>query len=96
MAAGGAQVCLYTTGRGSPVGNAIAPVIKVCGNPATLQRMADNMDFSTAGIMAGAASAPALGADLYRLLVEVCNGQLTGAELIGHQEFAILRIGPTV
>jgi altronate dehydratase large subunit len=96
MAAGGAQVCLYTTGRGSPVGNAIAPVIKVCGNPTTLQRMADNMDFSTAGIMAGTSSAKALGADLYRLLVEVCNGQLTGAEMIGHQEFAIHRIGPTV
>jgi altronate dehydratase large subunit len=96
MTAGGAQVCLFTTGRGSPIGNALAPVIKVCGNPATVERMADNVDFSTAAVMAGEATPETLGAGLFRHLLDVCNGQLTNAELIGHQEFAIHRIGPTV
>jgi altronate dehydratase len=30
------------------------------------------------------------------MVVDVCSGQLTNAEIIGHQEFAIHRIGPTV
>ena len=96
MVAGGAQICLCTTGRGSPLGNALSPVIKVCGNATTLQRMADNVDFSTLAVMAGETSARSLGGGLFDQLLDVCDGQLTNAEMIGHQEFAIHRIGPTV
>lgn len=96
MAAGGAQLCLFTTGQGSPLGNAICPVIKVCGNPETNRRMEDNIDFSTAALLDGSVSKEEIGEQLFRLLVEVCNGQLTTAEIIGHQEFAVHRIGPTV
>jgi altronate dehydratase large subunit len=96
MVAGGAQICLCTTGRGSPLGNALSPVIKVCGNASTLERMADNVDFSTLAVMSGETSARSLGDGLFDRLLDVCDGQLTNAELIGHQEFAIHRIGPTV
>lgn len=96
MAAGGSQVCLFTTGTGSPLGNAVCPVIKVCGNPETNRRFADNIDFSAESVLAGTESAEALGARLYETLLDVCSGQLTNAEIIGHQEFAIHRIGPTV
>ncbi len=100
MAAGGAQVCLFATGGGSPVGHAICPVIKVCGNRETLRRMEDNIDFSTERLTASdqhsATTTVSLGRDLFALLLDVCNGQLTNAEIIGHQEFAIHRIGPTV
>ncbi len=92
-AAAGAHVCLFTTGRGSPLGNAIYPVIKVCANPATVAKMPDNIDFSAAGIIEGTATKEELGRALYRLMIEVCNGRLTNAEIIGHQEFAIHRIG---
>ena len=44
LAAAGAQVLLFTTGRGSVVGTPIAPVVKVCGNPETWSLMEDNMD----------------------------------------------------
>jgi altronate dehydratase large subunit len=96
MTAGGAQVCLYTTGRGSPLGNALAPVIKVCGNAQTLERMGDNVDFSTAAVLSGQETPQSAGEALFRQLLDVCSGQLTSAEIIGHQEFAIHRIGPTV
>jgi altronate dehydratase large subunit len=96
MAAGGAQVCLFTTGQGSPLGNAITPVIKVCGNAGTIARMQDNVDFETTPVLNGTASPRDLGERLYRLLLDVCDGQLTSSEIIGHQEFAIHRIGPTV
>jgi len=100
MVAGGAQVCLFATGGGSPVGHAICPVIKVCGNAETIRRMEDNIDFSTVALAVGdqgtASTTALLGRDLLALLLDVCNGQLTSAEIIGHQEFAIHRIGPTV
>ncbi len=92
-AAAGAHLCIFTTGRGSPLGNAIYPVIKVCANPSTVARMQDNIDFSAAAIIEGTATKEELGPQLYRLMIEVCNGQLTTAEIIGHQEFAIHRIG---
>jgi altronate dehydratase len=96
MAAGGSQVCLFTTGSGSPLGNAVCPVIKVCANPDTNERMADNIDFSSAGVLDGSSSVEELGERLYRMTLEVASGQLTSAEMIGHQEFAIHRSGPTV
>ncbi len=96
MAAAGAQVCLFTTGRGSPLGNAIAPVIKVCGNPETLERMGDNVDFATTAVMEGSEAPDDAAPRLLQLLLDVCGGQLTNAETIGHQEFGIHRIGPTV
>ena len=96
MAAGGSQVCLFTTGKGSPLGNAVCPVIKVCGDSGTNERMADNIDFSSTELGAGTASAEELGERLFRMLIDVSSGQLTNAEIIGHQEFAIHRVGPTV
>ncbi|MEG1323814.1 MAG: UxaA family hydrolase, partial [Janthinobacterium sp.] len=42
----GAHVTLFTTGRGSVVGSAISPVIKVCANPQTFERLADDMDIN--------------------------------------------------
>src|SRR5919202_3655404 len=93
-AAAGAHVCIFTTGRGSPLGNAIYPVIKVSAKPNTVAKMPDNIDFSAAGIIEGTASKEELGRQLFKLMVDVCNGQLTDAEIIGHQEFAIHKIGP--
>jgi altronate dehydratase large subunit len=96
MAAGGSQVCVFTTGVGSPMGNAVSPVIKVCANPVTNKRMADNIDFSSEDVLQGTASAEEAGQRLFQTLLEVCSGRLTNAEIIGHQEFAVHRIGPTV
>jgi altronate dehydratase large subunit len=92
-ASAGAHLCIFTTGRGSPLGNAIYPVIKLCANPATVAKMQDNIDFSAAPIIEGTASKEELGPQLFKLVVDVCNGQPTNAEIIGHQEFAIHRIG---
>ncbi len=94
--AGGAQVCIFTTGRGSPVGNALGPVIKVTANPQTAARMADNMDFSAAGMIAGATDKETLGRKLFELMLRVASGEPTRAEIIGHTEFALYRIGPQV
>ncbi len=96
MVTGGAQLCIATTGRGSPVGNALAPVINVTANPRTAARMGDNIDLSLAGIVEGTATPDALAAELTALTLQVAQGELTAAEIIGHEEFALYRIGPQV
>ena len=58
--------------------------------------MGDNIDLSLAGIVEGTATPDALAAELTALTVEVARGELTAAEIIGHEEFALYRIGPQV
>lgn len=92
-AAGGSHLNVFTTGRGSPLGNAIQPVMKVCANAATVARMRDNFDFTAEAIVSGLATKEQLGRDLYRLIIETCSGRPVAAEIIGHYEFAIHHIG---
>ncbi|WP_058270690.1 UxaA family hydrolase [Olsenella massiliensis] len=89
MAAGGAQVLLFSTGRGNPIGNPLMPVIKVTGNASTYRRMVDNMDFDASGAIGGATSVQDEGTRLLELLERVCNGEPTKAERLGQDDFAI-------
>lgn len=90
-ASAGAHLCLFTTGRGTALGNAVYPVVKVCANPETCENMRDNIDFDASPIVLGLSTKEELGVQLYKLMLDVCNGQPTNAELIGHQEFCIHR-----
>ena len=51
MVAGGAQIILFTTGRGTPTGSPVAPVIKVTGNPETYAKMTDNIDINAGRVI---------------------------------------------
>jgi altronate dehydratase len=53
LIASGCHLTLFTTGRGSVVGSAISPVIKICANPDTYRRMADDMDIDAGRILEG-------------------------------------------
>jgi altronate hydrolase len=61
----GSQVILFSTGRGSVVGSAIAPVIKVCANPDTYKRMEEDMDVDAGRILEGRATLPEVGREIY-------------------------------
>jgi len=95
MAAGGAQVILFTTGRGTPVGLPICPVLKITGNPRVAQAMAESIDFDASPILKGM---PLLesGQRLFQELLQVVNGKLTYAEIFGFQDFSIDRLGPVL
>ena len=95
MAAGGAQIIVFTTGRGTPTACPIAPTIKVCGNGNTCRTMEDNIDISAAGIIEGTSTVREVGERIFAELVEVCRGKLTKAEQLGFGDFGINRIGPT-
>lgn len=95
MVAGGAQLIVYTTGKGNPVGSPISPVIKVCGDPKMAQVMADNIDINAGRIMTGEETIADVGRRIYREMIEVANGKLTKAEQLGFADFAIHRILPS-
>ncbi len=78
--AGGAQIIAFTTGVGTPVGNAIAPVIKITGNHTTFTRLNDMLDFDTSESITGVKTITELGEELLDYIVDVCNGERVKAE----------------
>ncbi len=95
MIAGGAQIIIFTTGRGTPTGSPIAPVIKVTGNSRTYHNMPDNIDFNAGIIMDRGVPLREVAEDLFKIMLAVCNGRLTKAEIHKHHEFGIFRVGFT-
>ena len=85
----GAHLILFTTGRGSVVGSAISPVIKVCANPDTYRRMADDMDINAGLIIEGEASVQQVGKDIFERVKDVAAGAPSASEALGHQEFIL-------
>jgi altronate dehydratase large subunit len=96
MVAGGAALVLFTTGRGTPTGCPIAPVLKIATNSALAEKMADNTDFNAGGIADGSMSLEKAASELWDLVLAVADGQPTRAEALGHREFGIRRIAPTL
>ncbi|QNO14702.1 UxaA family hydrolase [Alkalicella caledoniensis] len=92
MAAGGCQVIVFTTGRGTPTGNAIVPVIKITGNKMTFENMKDNMDFDVSPVIQGEKTIEEMGEELLAEVVEVASGKVTKAETLGFNDTAISRL----
>ena len=91
MVAGGAQLCVFTTGRGSPIGNAIIPMIKNTGNEDTALNMQDNIDIDLSGILRGEMTIYEGGNYIYDRVISTCEGELSKAEIHGFKEISIYR-----
>lgn len=89
MIASGAHMTLFVTGRGSVVGSAISPVIKICANPDTYRALAEDMDVNAGDIIEGSRSIDAVGREIRDLVVSVAQGQQTKSEELGHREFIL-------
>ncbi|MEX2961124.1 UxaA family hydrolase [Microbulbifer sp. TYP-18] len=89
LIASGSHLVLFTTGRGSVVGSAIAPVVKICANPETFRKLADDMDINAGKVIEGEASVDSVGEEIYRLVCKVAAGEPTKSETLGHQEFVL-------
>ena len=94
LACAGVQIILFTTGRGSPMGFASSPVIKLTGNKVMAERMSENIDADLSGIVERTMSIEEGGELLYRLLIKTAEGQETAAERLGHREFSLYRTSP--
>lgn len=95
MVAGGAQLVLFTTGRGTPTGSPIAPVIKIATNSAIYEKMNDNIDFNAGTIIDGSGTIEDAADSLWEEMLRVCDGKLTKAEILKQHDFGLWRIGPT-
>ncbi|MGI6449597.1 MAG: UxaA family hydrolase [Desulfitobacteriia bacterium] len=95
MLAGGATIVVFTTGRGTPTGSPLAPVIKITANKETYANMIDNIDIDASSIISGEKTIEQVGQEIFTDIIEVANGKLTKAESLGHKEFGIYRIAPT-
>lgn len=96
MVAGGAQVVVFTTGRGTPAGCPIAPVVKVATNSEMYRRLSDDMDLDAGTIVEQGESLASVGRRIFTEVVAVADGKQTAAEVWGAKEFAINVIGPRV
>ncbi|MBQ6240588.1 MAG: UxaA family hydrolase [Firmicutes bacterium] len=92
MVAGGAQVIIFSSGRGTPTGHPLVPVIKITGNRETWQKMRDNTDFDASPVIYGPQSLAEITDDLFGILMETVNGKKTRAEELGFVETAIARV----
>ncbi|MHA2288699.1 MAG: UxaA family hydrolase [Promethearchaeota archaeon] len=91
LAGVGANIIVMTTGRGSPCGNPVVPVIKLCGNPKTCEWMAENIDVDMSSIIRGEKTIEDLAEVLWLRLKNVLNGEETRAEKLGFNDIAIWR-----
>lgn len=96
MVSGGCHLCVFTTGRGTPTGSPIAPTIKVASNTPMYEKMRDNMDINAGTVITGDETVKQVGQRIFDEMLEVASGKITRAEALGHNDFGIWRIGPTM
>ena len=96
LAAGGANMICFTTGRGSAIGFPSVPVIKVATNTAMFKRMRDDMDINAGLIADGEATVAQIGQQIFDLILRAASGERVAAERNGHREFVPWRIGPVM
>lgn len=85
----GAHIVFLVTGRGSVVGSAVSPCIKITGNHATFERMSEDMEFDASPILTGEKSRDAMAEALAVHVAEIASGVLSKSEAMGHKEFYI-------
>ena len=94
--AGGINIIVFTTGRGTPTGSAIVPTIKVATNTTMADAIPDLIDLNAGTIADGLKTLNDVGGELFDLILEVANGKLTKAEKGLHHEFSLSRMYNTI
>jgi altronate hydrolase len=89
MVASGCQLILFTTGAGSVVGQAVAPIIKGVSNSRVFQRMSGDMDINGGTIADGLETVAEVGQRIIAKVVCLASGELSKSEALGHQEFVL-------
>jgi altronate hydrolase len=93
--ASGANLVVFTTGRGSCFGAKPAPSIKLATNSTMYKRMADDMDINCGDIMDGTVSVEQKGEEIFRMILDVASGHKSKSEAlgVGNEEFVPWMIG---
>ena len=98
IVAGGANVVVFTTGRGSCFGFKPAPSIKVATNTPMYERMVADMDINAGAILSAGRSVEDLGREIFEEILAVASGKKSKSEQLGlgEQEFQPWILGPTL
>ena len=93
--AGGCNLVVFTTGRGSAFGSKPAPTIKVATNSAMYQRMTDDMDINAGDMLSEGVSLEEKGREIYQMFLRVASGEASKSEAqgLGDYEFVPWQIG---
>jgi altronate dehydratase len=92
MVAAGANIVVFSTGQGNPMGNPFAPVIKCSGNKNTVTTMSEHIDVDVSNVTYGMEEIRDAGERLWEELLKTISGKLTKAETLSHNEWVIPRI----
>jgi len=95
LVAGGANVVVFTTGRGSVLGCKPAPSIKVATNTEMFERMTEDMDLNAGRIVDGTATLEEVGHEIFETILRVASGEQTVSEELdlGADEFVPWQLG---
>lgn len=94
LAAAGAHIVLFTTGRGTPFASPV-PTVKIASNSALAERKGNWIDFNC-GVLVEEGSVDQLGEKLFDFVLEVASGRQVKAELAGFHDMAIFKQGVTL
>jgi altronate hydrolase len=96
--AGGANVIVFTTGRGSCFGCRPTPSIKVASNSTMYHTMEEDMDVNCGVIASGEKTIAGMGREIFELIVETASGRKTKSEEFGYgdNEFVPWHLGATL
>jgi len=89
MIASGCHAILFTTGRGSVVGSAISPVVKICTNDDTFSRLKEDMDVNAGKILSEGVTIDDVGTEIVDQVEKIANGERSKSEALGHTEFIL-------
>jgi altronate hydrolase len=87
LIASGAQAVIFTTGRGTTIGNAVAPVLKLASNTPIFERMQGDLDLNAGPVIDGTESIEEVGRRVFEHLLACASGEPAKAETNGHREF---------
>lgn len=93
IAMAGAHAIIFATGNGSPLGNAVVPIIKLTGNPKVSIYLSEMIDYSSSDVLTGEKTIRDAGKELYDVIIDVLNGKKTKSELIGDVSYSVPPVG---
>jgi altronate dehydratase large subunit len=96
LVGGGAQMVIFSTGRGNAIGAPVAPTIKVTGNPHTAKTMRENIDVDVSAVISEGESLEVAADRLWTEMIKIGNGKITRCEVLGEDQLSVSRFGPSV
>jgi altronate dehydratase large subunit len=97
LAAAGANVIVFSTGRGAPQGFPFVPVLKITGSRTAAEKMSDHIDMNLSAVIDGGDTIPDAGQRILEELTRIGSGAKTKAEISGYvNSMDIYMLGPVI